>query len=42
MVAFDHMRIKLSYFEWAYKMLEVYRKLFTNDDTEPTMVGSTS
>lgn len=32
MVAFDHMRIKLSYFDWAYKMLDIYRKLFTNDD----------
>lgn len=32
MVAFDHMRIKLSYFDWAYKMLDVYKKLFRNDD----------
>ena len=32
MVAFDHMRIKLSYFEWAYNMLDIYRKLFNNDD----------
>ncbi len=32
MVAFDHMRIKLSYFDWAYKMLDIYKKLFNNDD----------
>ena len=32
MVAFDHMRIKLSQFEWAYKMLDIYKKLFNNDD----------
>lgn len=33
MVAFDHMRFKLSYLEWGYKFLDVYRKLFKNDDT---------
>lgn len=32
MVAFDHMRMKLSQFEWAYHMLEIYRKVFTNDE----------
>lgn len=32
MVAFDHMRLKLSYFEWAYQVLDIYRKVFTNDD----------
>lgn len=32
MVAFDHMRLKLSYFEWAYQLLDIYRRVFTNDD----------
>ena len=36
MVAFDHMRVKLSQFEWAYHMLDIYKQLFTNDD----VVGS--
>jgi len=31
MVAFDHMRFKLSYLEWAYKFLDIYSKLFKND-----------
>jgi hypothetical protein len=31
-VAFDHMRLKLSYLEWAYRFLDIYRKLFTNED----------
>jgi len=34
MVAFDHMRVKLSQFEWAYQMLDIYRKLFTNEEEE--------
>lgn len=41
MVAFDHMRVKLSYFEWAYTMLDVYKKFFTNDD-EVNTYGSSS
>lgn len=32
MVAFDHMRIRLSYFEWAYQLLDIYKKVFSNDD----------
>ena len=32
MVAFDHMRVRLSQFEWAYSMLDIYAKLFKNDD----------
>lgn len=32
MVAFDHMRLKLSYFEWAYEFMDIYSRLFTNDD----------
>jgi hypothetical protein len=42
MVAFDHMRIKLSYFDWAYKMLDIYKRLFNNDDvaTEDNPSGS--
>lgn len=32
MVAFDHMRFKLSYLEWAYKYLGIYGKYFNNDD----------
>jgi hypothetical protein len=32
MVAFDHLRLKLSYFEWAYHLLDIYRKVFTNED----------
>lgn len=34
MVAFDHMRVKLSKFEWAYSMLDIYAKLFKNDEQE--------
>ena len=34
MVAFDHMRVKLSQFEWAYSMLDIYAKLFKNDEQE--------
>lgn len=34
MVAFDHMRVKLSQFEWAYSMLDIYAKLFKNEDQE--------
>lgn len=37
MVAFDHMRVKLSQFEWAYQMLDLYRQLFTNEDSEPKL-----
>jgi hypothetical protein len=33
LVAFDHMRVKISYLEWAYRFLDVYRKLFKNDET---------
>ena len=36
MVAFDHMRFKLSYLEWAYKFLDVYKRFFTNDDVIET------
>jgi hypothetical protein len=34
MMAFDHMRVRLSQFAWAYKMLDVYKRLFTNDDLD--------
>jgi len=30
----DHMRLKLSYFEWAHVFLDLYQRLFTNDDSE--------
>jgi hypothetical protein len=36
MVAFDHMRFKISYLEWAYLFLDIYAKLFTNDDVIET------
>ncbi len=31
-VAFDHMRFRVSYLEWAYKFIDIYSKLFKNDD----------
>lgn len=34
MIAFDHTRLSLSHFEWAYKMILVYQKLLTNEDPE--------
>lgn len=34
MVAFDHMRVKLSYLEWTYKLLGIYKKIFKNDEDE--------
>ncbi len=35
MVAFDHMRLKLKHFEYAYELLELYKKLFKNDEEKP-------
>jgi ribonuclease Z len=32
LVAFDHMRIRLSHLEWAYHITELYSKLLSNDD----------
>jgi len=32
MIAFDHMRLSLSHFEFAYKMVEIYKKLLSNED----------
>ncbi|CDW79345.1 zinc phosphodiesterase elac [Stylonychia lemnae] len=34
MVAFDHLRFKLSYLEWAYKFLPIYSNFFTNESTD--------
>ena len=42
MVAFDHMRMKLSYFEWAYQLLDIYKKLFPNDDLADENVDQSS
>jgi hypothetical protein len=35
-VAFDHMRFRVSYLEWAYKFIDIYAKLFKNDDVIET------
>lgn len=40
MMAFDHMRVRLSQFEWAYKLLDVYKRLFTNDDVDAPSTGA--
>jgi len=34
MIAFDHMRLRLSGFEWTWQLLDVYEKCFKNDETE--------
>lgn len=31
MVAFDHMRLNLSDFEWAYRFLDIFEKVISND-----------
>ena len=31
MVAMDHMRVKISQFEWTYMLLDIYKQLFSND-----------
>lgn len=31
MIAFDHLRLKLSDFEWAYHFLEIFAKVVSND-----------
>jgi ribonuclease Z len=36
LVAFDHMRFRISYLEWAYKFIDIYAKLFKNDDVIET------
>ena len=32
MIAFDHLRVSCSQLEWAYAMVDVYRKLIRNDE----------
>jgi len=34
MMAFDHLRFKLSYLEWAYKFLPIFKNFFFNDSDE--------
>jgi hypothetical protein len=34
LIAFDHMRLKLSHFEFAYKYLDPISKLFAEDEPE--------
>ena len=31
MVAFDHLRLRLSDFDWAYKILPIFKKVISND-----------
>eukprot|EP00347_Sterkiella_histriomuscorum_P018145 403346620 len=40
MVAFDHMRFKLSYLEWAYMYLDLYQRFFTNEEQIDTFEQS--
>eukprot|EP00351_Strombidinopsis_sp_SopsisLIS2011_P004271 CAMPEP_0116871786 /NCGR_PEP_ID=MMETSP0463-20121206/2278_1 /TAXON_ID=181622 /ORGANISM="Strombidinopsis sp, Strain SopsisLIS2011" /LENGTH=39 /DNA_ID= /DNA_START= /DNA_END= /DNA_ORIENTATION= len=34
MITFDHMRVKLSHLEWAYKFIQLYRELISNEEEE--------
>jgi hypothetical protein len=34
LIAFDHMRIPLSYLEWGYKINSLYKELLNDDETQ--------
>ena len=34
LVAFDHMRVRLSHLEWAYKVNQIYKLALDNDNEE--------